>query len=516
MGSDQTGSSGVDLTGGIPLETLEEGRPFAGQVGEEPVVLVRRGAEVFAVGGSCTHYGGPLAEGLVVGDTMRCPWHHACFSLRTGEAIKAPALNPIPCWQTEVRDGRVHLVGRREAAPLDSLGRRVDFPESVLIVGSGAAGSAAAEMLRREGYTGPVTVIDPDGDAPYDRPNLSKDYLAGEAPEEWIPLRPEGFYEEHGIERISTAARSIDPTGRQIELADGRVLSFGALLLATGSKPVRLTVPGGDLPHVRLLRSLTDCRAIIRAAESAKRAVVVGASFIGMEAAASLRNRGLEVTVVAPDTVPFQHNLGPEIGRVLMVTHERNGVQFRLGRKVERIDANAVHLDDGTQLPAELVVVGIGVRPLTQLAEDAGIEVDNGVLVNEYLESSAPGIFAAGDIARYPDPRSGERIRVEHWVAAQRQGQAAARNILGRRQPFIDPAFFWTRQWGVGVRYVGYAARWDEVEIEGDLSAGDAEVHYLRDGRRLAVATMGRDLNNLRAEAEMEAAASGYPAGGVV
>ncbi|HEX6926344.1 MAG TPA: FAD-dependent oxidoreductase [Longimicrobiaceae bacterium] len=514
MGSDQTGPGGVDLSGGIPLETLEEGKPFAGHVGEEAVVLVRRGAEVFAIGGTCTHYGGPLAEGLVVADTVRCPWHHACFSLRTGEAIGAPALNPVPCWQAEVRDGRVHLVGRKEAAPLDSMGRRVDFPESVVIVGSGAAGSAAAEMLRREGYTGPVTLVDPDGDAPYDRPNLSKDYLAGEAPEEWIPLRPEGFYQEHGIERISTAARAIDPADRKLELADGRVLSFGALLLATGSKPVRLTVPGADLPHVHLLRSLTDCREIIRAAESAKRVVIVGASFIGMEAAASLRNRGLEVTVVAPISVPFEHNLGPEIGRVLMATHQKNGVQFRLGRGVERIDATAVYLDDGTQLPAELVLVGIGVRPLTQLAEEAGIEVDDGVLVNEYLESSARGIFAAGDIARYPDPRSGERIRVEHWVAAQRQGQAAARNILGRRQPFIDPPFFWTRQWGVGVRYVGYASRWDEVEIEGDLSAGDAEVRYLRDGRPLAVATMGRDLESLRVEAGMEAAVGGYPVGG--
>lgn len=502
---------GPDLGSGVPLAGLIEGRPFPGHVGEEGVILVRRGDEVLAVGATCTHYGGPLAEGLVVGDTVRCPWHHACFSLRTGEALGAPALNPVPRWRVEVRDGVAYVREKEEAGPLDALGRRSDGPESVVIVGAGAAGSAAAEMLRREGYAGPIALVDPDPDAPYDRPNLSKDYLAGDAPEEWIPLRPDGFFPEHGIDRIRVAVSSIDVGGQAVALADGRSLPFGALLLATGATPVRPDLPGADLPHVHLLRSLGDSRAIIAAAESSERAVVLGASFIGMEVAASLRFRGLAVTVVAPDAVPFERTLGKEIGSLLRARHEAHGVEFRLGRTAAEIGPGSVRLDDGSELPADLVVVGVGVRPDTRLAEKAGLTLDDGVLVDEFLETSTPGIFAAGDIARYPDPYGGERIRVEHWVAAQRQGQAAARNVLGRRRPFTDPPFFWTRQWEVGISYLGHAGKWDEVRVEGDLAGGDASVRYLKGGRVRALATLGRDLESLRAEAALESAALGVP-----
>ena len=514
MGAEQSEVQGPDLGAGVALAQLQEGRPFLGHVGEEPVVVVRRGEEIFAVGASCTHYGGPLAEGLVVGETIRCPWHHACFSLRTGEAVGAPALNPVSRWEVEVRDGVAFVRDGVTHEPLASLGRRAGAPASVVIIGAGAAGSAAAEMLRREGFAGPVTLVDPEPDAPYDRPNLSKDYLAGEAPEEWIPFRPPGFYEQHGIERLRTRAEAIDPHARTVRLSDGRELGFGALLLATGARPIPLDVPGHDLPHVHLLRSLTDSRAIIASAGSARHAVVVGASFIGMESAAALRARGLEVTVVAPDRVPFERTLGPALGLTLRAAHERNGVRFQLGRTVVEIAKTGARLDDGTTLPAELVLVGIGVRPLTALATAAGLGDDDGVSVDAYLETHVPGIFAAGDIASYPDPRGGGRIRVEHWVAAQRQGQAAARNILGRRRPFTDPPFFWTNQWDVRIRYVGYARGWDEVRIDGDPAAGDATVEYLDGGVIRAVATIGRDRENLRIEAVMEEAAASAAAGG--
>jgi apoptosis-inducing factor 3 len=293
-----------------------------------------------------------------------------------------------------------------------------------------------------------------------------------------------------------------------VHLASGLSLAFGALLLATGARPVRLPVAGGDLPHVHLLRSLADSRAIIAAAEQARHAVVVGASFIGMESAAALRARGLEVAVVAPDAVPFERTLGPALGLTLRAAHERNGVHFHLGRQVSEIAPAGVKLDDGTVLPAELVVVGIGVRPLTELAKEAGLGGDDGVPVNQYLETSFPGIFAAGDIASYPDPRDGERIRVEHWVAAQRQGQAAARNILGRREPFTDPPFFWTNQWDVRLRYVGNARTWEEVHIDGDVAEGNAAVRYLAGGRTRAYVTLGRDLDSLKMEAEMEGTAA--------
>ncbi|HEX7120338.1 MAG TPA: FAD-dependent oxidoreductase [Longimicrobiales bacterium] len=506
MANEQPAPSGPDLESGVALADLPEDEPFAGHVKGEPVLLVRRGAEVYAIGAVCTHYGAPLSEGLVVGDTIRCPWHHACFSLRTGEAMAAPALDPVACWSVEIRDGRVRVTDRSTHAPLSSRGRQADGPESVVIVGAGAAGTAAAEMLRREGYAGPITMVDPDANAPYDRPNLSKDYLAGTAPEEWIPLRPTGFHETHGIERIHSGAARLDAAGRTLVLTDGRSIRFGALLLATGAVPVRPGIDGAALPHVHTLRSLDDCRSIIRAAEHARRAVVLGAGFIGMEVAASLRQRGLDVTVVAPETVPFERVLGPDLGAMVRALHEAHGVAFRMGRTAARITADRVELDDGTAVPAELVVIGIGVRPDVTLAEQAGLAVGDGVRVDRYLGTSAPGIYAAGDIANWPGPVGGERIRIEHWAVAQRQGQTAARNILGRAEPFRSVPFFWTQQWGVPIAYVGHAARWTDTRVEGDPAAHDCTVRYLAGDRTLAVATVGRDRVSLEAEAALEAA----------
>ena len=506
MGAGSTELHGPDLRQGVALDALPEGHPFLGHADGEQVLLVRNGGVVRAISATCTHWGGPLAEGVVVDDTIRCPWHHACFSLRTGEALGAPALNPVACWTVEVRDGTVRVTGKEEHPPLSPRGRSADGPESVVIIGAGAAGSAAAEMLRREGYGGPVTIVDPDAAAPYDRPNLSKDYLAGNAPEEWIPLRPDGFYAEHGIERVAARAEAIGTAARTVTLADGRTLRYGALLLATGASPVRLRIPGADLPHVHVLRSLDDCRAIIRAAEQARRAVVLGASFIGMEVAAALRMRGLEVTVVAPESVPFLRTLGPALGAAIQRVHQSHGVAFRLGHTAAEITAGHVRLDNGEALPAELVVVGIGVRPETALAEKAGLAVDDGVVVDAFLETSVPGVYAAGDIARWPDPRTGERVRVEHWAVAQRQGQTAARNILGKREPYAEVPFFWTQHWDMPVAYVGYAAAWDGARIDGDPDAPDCAITYIRNGRELAFATIGRDRASLRAEADMQRA----------
>jgi len=504
--------TGPDLSDGIPLEELIEGTPLAGHVDGDSALMVRYGEEVFVVGGSCTHYGGALADGLTVDGTVRCPLHHACFSLRTGEAIGAPALNPLPRWDTEIRGGRVFPTTRRESDPLAPTDRGTatsrnerTAPETVVIVGGGAAGSAAAEMLRREGHSGRIVLVDRDGDAPYDRPNLSKDYLAGDAPEEWIPLRPDGFFEAHGIERVEREVQAIDPGGGRIRLADGKEIAFDALLLATGARPIPLAVPGAELDHVHLLRSLEDSRSIIRAVEEARSVVVVGASFIGMEVASALRSRELDVTVVAPEEIPFEAVLGTELGRMLLELHREAGVDFRLTRSVAAIGRDEVLLEDGSSVPAQVVVVGVGVEPETRLARSAGLEVDDGVVVDRYLETSAPGIFAAGDIARYPDPRLDRRLRVEHWAAAQRQGQAAARNLLGPRVPFTDVPFFWTTQHGVAISCVGDARGWNEVRVEGDPLDRDAAVRFFREGRLLAVATVGRDLEALEVEARMEA-----------
>ncbi len=507
MGGGETELRGPDLTEGVSLSDLKEDEPFLGHAEETPVVLVRRGDEVLAISAICSHWGGPLGEGAVVGDTVRCPWHHACFDLRTGEARGAPALNPVDRWTVEVRDGRAFVTGKEEAGdPLDARGRSADGPESVVIVGAGAAGSAAAEMLRREGYQGPVVLIDPDEPAPYDRPNLSKDYLAGNAPEEWIPLRSAEFWSEHGVERRTESVAAMDPEERTVRLDGGETISYGALLLATGSSPIRLTVAGADEDHVHVLRTLADTRAIIAAAKGAENVVVVGASFIGMEVAMSLRQRGLDVTVVAPEAVPFARAFGEEVGRYVQRLHADNGVQFRLGSTVAEIREASVVLDDKdrTALDADLVVVGIGVRPDTGLAQAAGLDVDDGILVSDRLETSVPGIYAAGDAARYPDPRTGERYRIEHWQVAQRQGQAAARNILGRDAPYADAPFFWTQHYDVPLAYVGHTEDWDEIRFDGTPGEGPFVAEYLKDGERQAVLSYFRDDVSLEFEAELE------------
>jgi apoptosis-inducing factor 3 len=348
-------------------------------------------------------------------------------------------------------------------------------------------------------------MLSADVSAPYDRPNLSKDYLAGNAPEEWIPLRSREFYREHRIELyLGTRASAIDAGRREVRLEDGNHHSYDALLIATGAEPVRLEVPGSDLPHVHTLRSLADSRAIIEKALTARRAVVIGASFIGLEVAASLRARKIEVHVVAPEAIPLERVMGREIGSFVRQIHEEHGVRFHLGTTATSINEKTVTLKTGETLAAELVVVGIGVKPLSALAEQAGLAIDRGVAVDQYLETSVPGIFAAGDLARWPDPHTGEKIRVEHWVVAERQGQAAARNMLGRREPFDAVPFFWSQHYDVPIAYVGHAEKWDKVEIDGRVEAKDCAVTYSRAGRILAVATIGGDGKSLRAELELE------------
>ena len=498
-------SEGPDLTQGVASDALADGQMLSGHVGEEGVLLARRGNEFFAVGAACTHYHGPLAEGLMVGETVRCPWHHACFSLRTGEAMAAPALNPIDCWRTELRDGKVFVCERvdakRDVQPVTTAA----VPKAVVIVGGGAAGFAAAEMLRRRHYAGSLVMLSDDDAPPVDRPNLSKDYLAGTAPEEWLELRGSDFFHELGIDlRLGTTVSSIDVGARTLALGDDSTLAFDRLLLATGAEPIRLQLPGIDLPHVFTLRTLRDCRRIIERATVARGAVVMGASFIGLEVAASLRARGVEVHVVAPDRRPMERVLGPQVGDFVRRLHEAHGVVFHLEDTATRIDERQVTLKQGGAIDADLVVVGVGVRPRLALAEKAGLAVDRGVLVDPYLETSAPGIFAAGDIARWPDPRSGTAIRVEHWAVAQRQGQTAALNMLGGRQPFDVVPFFWSQHYDVPINYVGHAENWDEVVIDGDLDARDCALRYVRGGRLLAVASINRDLESLRAEVEME------------
>jgi apoptosis-inducing factor 3 len=497
MGHGEKELQGPDLGRGISADAVLEGVPLLGHAGGDGVVLVRSGDRFFAVGATCTHYTTPLVGGMVVGGTLRCPLHHACFDLGTGEALEAPAFSPVACYRVEVAAGHVR-VAERQKEPR-ARGPRRGGPSSVVIVGAGPAAYAAADAFHREGFQGTLTLLGAEETGPIDRPNLSKEFLTGEAPEEWMPLAlPSGV-------EVRTGARvtRIDVAGRRVHLADGSSVPWEALLLATGADVVKLEVPGADLPHVRTLRTLADSKRIVEGARTAKRAVVVGAGFIGLEAAASLRKLGVSVDVVAP-APPFERVLGPELGGFVQRLHEEHGVVFHIGEGVVSISPNAVRLKSGGDLSADLVVVGVGVRPATSLALEAGLAVDRGIVVGENLETSAKGIYAAGDVARWNDPRFGGSIRVEHWVVAERMGAAAARSILGTAEPFRDVPFFWSAHYDLTIAYVGHAERWDRIDVHGDLPARDATLAYRLGDRTLAVVTIGRDRTSLEAELAFE------------
>jgi len=499
MTSDQSKPAGPDLARGIAPSEIPDGGMIQGHVGDEAVLVARKREQYYAIGATCSHYGGPLAEGLMADDTVHCPWHHARFCLRTGEALGAPAFLPVSCWKVEQQGGKIFV--REKAAPPPTRTTRAPKNERMVIVGGGAAGFASAEMLRREGFEGSVTLVSADDAVPYDRPNCSKDYLAGSAPEEWMPLRPEEYYKDQAIAlELKSEVVALDARERQVSLKNGRRIPFDKLLLATGAEPIRLDIPGANDPRVHVLRSLSDSRTIIGAAKGAKRAVVIGASFIGLEAAAALRAREIEVHVVAPEARPLERILGREFGDFIRALHEEHGVVFHLGETPASLTGGEVKLSGGSTLKADLVVMGVGVRPRIALAEKAGLKIDKGVVANECLETSAPGVYAAGDIARWPDARFGGSLRIEHWVVAERQGQTAARNMLGAKEPFKEVPFFWSQHYDVPINYVGHAERWEGVQIDGDVKNRDCIVRYKARGKVLAAASIYRDVDSLEEE----------------
>ncbi|QRE75304.1 apoptosis inducing factor family protein [Methylobacterium aquaticum] len=502
-----------DFARGIPSGDLPEGAMVEGTLGEDKVLLLRRDGVVTAIGARCTHLGAPLAKGIVAEGEIRCPWHHARFSLETGEAVGAPAFDPLPCYRADERDGRITVTGRREAAA-KSPGKGVKAPGKVVIVGGGAGGHACAEWLARAGHGAAVTLVSDDPDPPYDRTFCSKQYLSGKAPRGKTRLAAEGFYGGDGPRYLSDRVVSIDLGAEEIVTAGGERLAYDALVLATGAAPLRPDVPGFERPNVHTLRSLADADALIAAAGTARSVAVVGASFIGLEVAAAMIAREKAVTVVAPETIPLKTILGEAVGRFVQGLHAEKGVAFRLGRKVTGFDGTALSLDDGSRIEADLVVLGTGVAPRIDLAEAAGLaragkDEGGGIAVDGHLATSAPGIYAIGDVAAYPDPRSGRRLRVEHWVHAQRQGQHVARVILGETAPFTETPFFWSGHYGTSLRYVGHAGSAEDVRVEGDVAKGDFAVTYREEGRDAALATCKRDRQSLEVEAawDREAAA---------
>jgi NADPH-dependent 2,4-dienoyl-CoA reductase/sulfur reductase-like enzyme/nitrite reductase/ring-hydroxylating ferredoxin subunit len=497
--------SGPDLSVGIEAHQIPENLPLLGHAQGAPVILVRKGAVIHALGATCSHYSGPLSEGIVVGDTLRCPWHHACFDLRTGEALGGPALDPIACYEVVRRGDRVLVGAKQPLSPLPAPPpAAMQSPANVVIAGAGAAGAAAAEKLRRLGYAGSITLIGNEAPGPVDRPNLSKDFLAGAAPMEWVTLRDDAFYEKLKIGLIRETVVGLDTKGKSITFESGRKIAYDKLLLATGSEPVRPPIDGASLAHVKTLRTLADAQSIIDVATSGRRVVVVGSSFIGLEVAASLRARNLEVDVVSRDRVPLERVMGEQVGRFVQQLHEEKGVRFHLDANLRAIRPQEVELEDGRKLAADVVVLGVGVKPRTDIAREAGLEVDNGVVVDSRLRSSAPDVWAAGDIARYPEARLGTKVRIEHWAAAERQGQHVAADMLGLGGPFNSVPFFWSAHYDVTLSYVGHASGDAQIEVIGNLAKRDATVVYRLDGQVAAVLTMGRDQQSLEIEAALE------------
>ena len=482
-------------------DDLADGEMKQFTAGEIDVLVARVKGTYYAVGATCPHYGAPLADGVLCGERLVCPWHQASFDVTTGGLLEPPALDGLPRYDLRVEDGRIAVrIPMASADQTTAESEVVDDtadPRTFVVVGAGAAGYAAASTLREEGFRGRVVMITREDRFPYDRPNLSKDYLAGHARPEWMPLRPDAFYDEHAIEVVrAREVVALDARSKTITLDGGQSLRYTAALVATGAVARRPEVPGADLLNVFTLRGFDDADAIVRATEGASRAVVVGASFIGMEAAASLVERGLAVTVVAPSSVPFEKTLGREIGAMFQRLHESRGVRFELGTKVVRFEGKAALeravLESGAVVEADLVVVGTGVDPATGFLDGVALDEDGGVVVDEYL-SACDGLWAAGDVARFPDMFTGEATRIEHWRTAEQQGRIAARNMAGRATRYTAVPFFWTTQYGESLQYVGHASSWDEIIFEGDVDARDFIALYVKANRIAAAAGSGRD-----------------------
>ena len=487
-----------DLTAGVALEDIPEDGLLAGTVGDANVMLARWTDDagrprVSALDAACTHRGAQLPTGLRVGDSVVCPFHHACFDLRNGEATSAPAIAPLGVWEVAVEDGRVTVSGT--SAPAPGQPTHVDNDRGVtrvVVVGGGAGGFAAVERLRRIGYTGSLALVSGEPNLPLDRPELSKNYLSGGKQATDLPLLPVDWYAAHDVEtHLAVTATGLDLAERVVTLSDGTELAYDALVLSTGGEPVRPDLPGFDRTDAFWLRTKEDADAIIAASEG-HRVAVVGSGFIGLEVAAALRQREVDVTVVAPGTVPMVSQLGEDLGGVLRALHEENGTRFVEGR-VAAWDGRELALEDGRTVAADLIVVGLGVEPRTGLAEAAGLEVDDGVLVDATFETGVSGVFAVGDIARFPDPLTGRPIRVEHWAQAERSGALAAVNLLGGQQAITEPPFYWTQQFGKSFRLSGHAESLEHGDVDGSAADRQLLVTFREDGRVVAAAGLGRD-----------------------
>ncbi|BAU63662.1 putative rubredoxin reductase [Stanieria sp. NIES-3757] len=482
---------------------LRDGQMQQIPVDDSQILLAKIKGKFYATGAFCTHYGAPLAKGVLHGERVVCPWHNACFKMTNGNLQEPPALDNLPSFPVRI-EGENVLVKLPEKISDGCTPKMSNYdPEKdrrvFVILGAGSAGSAAAETLRQEGFQGKIILISQEANLPYDRTKLSKNYLQGKASEDSLPLRSCEFYQEYEIElRFGQPVTKVDTFTKTITLADNATFTYDALLVATGGKARKLNVPGSDLDNVFTLRQVEDAQHILNTVKQAKQAVIIGSSFIAMEAAASLRQQGIEVTVVSPSSVPFAKILGEEVGKMFQQLHEEKGVKFYLKTKVTELQGNGkvatVVLDNGERIDTDLVLVGIGVEPITDYLIGVELAEDRSIPVSEYLQAAAPDLYAAGDIATFPYAPIGKPTRIEHWRLAAQHGRIAAYNMVNPRPTKFDSIpFFWSGQYDLKLRYVGHATEWDQVVIDGDLKEQKFLAFYVKDRRILAVAGCGRD-----------------------
>jgi NADPH-dependent 2,4-dienoyl-CoA reductase/sulfur reductase-like enzyme/nitrite reductase/ring-hydroxylating ferredoxin subunit len=465
------------------------------------VLLCRINDEFFAVGAACTHYGASLEEGILKDDTIICPLHHACFNAKNGDLLEPPAMDALPNYELQI-EGDLIKIKVPEEIPFsrnpDMVKKDIKKDErTFVILGAGASAFFAAQSMRENGFKGNIVMVTRENKTPYDRPNLSKDYLSGNAQPEWMPLRPDDFYEENGIQILKEInIKGVDFKGKNVSFDNGENLKYDKLLIATGGVPRKLNIPGAGLNNIFYLRTFNDADNIIEAAKNAKRAVVIGAGFIAMETAHSLTERNIKVTIVAPGEVPFERNFGKEIGNLIKKEHEKEGTIFKFKSTVKEFKGNvnvkSVLLESGEEIETDFVVIGIGVKPATgflsgiDLLDDGSFKTDSNLKVTE-------DVYAAGDIATFPEPHTGNLIRVEHWRLAMQLGRIAGANMAGKKVFYDDVPYFWTEQAGISLRYVGFVKKWDEIIIDGNIHKKDFIAYYIKDNFIHAAAGVNRD-----------------------
>ena len=486
-----------------PGEEVEVGGVKEVELAGHKVLLLRTGeGEVRAVGAACTHYGAPLVRGSYDGgETVRCPWHGACFNTTSGDIEDYPGLDSLACHKVEERDGNIivtadkrELVTGRRHLKISEILEESD--EMILIVGGGAAGHCAAETLRKEGFTGRITILTSESNLPYDRPKLSKNMGV-----KWeqIALRKAGWFEKAKIEvRKGVRVVGVDQSEKKVTLDDGTLMEYSKLLICTGGKPRHLGVPGEELAGVSYLRTLQEANTIQREA-ARKHLVIIGTSFIGMEVAAALVETAASVTVIGKDKVPFLGSLGEEVGRYLMTLHQKQGVQFCMEEEVEQFLGDTegrlegVVLKSERRLKADLVVIGVGVTPATDIA---GLQTDQRGLVevDATMLTGMADIWAAGDIVKFPlNTFRHQMVNIGHWGLAMYLGRVAALNMIGKETTVNTVPFFWTVQFGKSLRYAGLGLGWNSALVDINEEEGKVLAVYCKDDEVCAVATLGRD-----------------------